>query len=206
MVFLESLDPNIVFTILVGGTLSIIIPITYQYNRHKFENTVKVVDELQTITQLRQQARQYIHNKIHNKYFKFYQTTTDPGILSVEVIPREKPLDNSLVNDYLKFREKDHIISTSNRAYSILASKNNEQIKILEKKRDELLAHYVINYFKICHSELDPKEVLEIIVEINMHKLPGLKELEEKILWEYVNSFSMWYKLKKYLGCLKKFK
>ena len=192
--YLEGLDVNVVFAVVVGGTISVLLPMIWQKNRHKFENKVRVIDELQIVFRTQQQARRFIHNKINHKYFEFMKKdlTADnkPG---VTVRPRQKALDISLIKEYEEFRTMDNSMTTSNQAYLILFS--NKKITKLSEKRQNIFGELIVIYFELCHTDKTPSEAIEIMNDTKT-KIAELKELEKNILWEYINSFSFWYKLK----------
>lgn len=189
-----GLDPNIIFAVVVGGTLSATVAKLWQRGSQKFNNKVNVLNELQTIFKTHQKARQFIHNKINHKYFTFNKTKIVDGKSAVELLPRQTPLSHSLVETYEEFRMMDSELSTLPEAYTILF--RNKKTDKLTSKREKLFGQLIITYFDVCHTEKSSTEISDII-KPTLPIIYELKELERQIILEYINSFSFWYKLNK---------
>ena len=191
------LDLNVLVAVVLGGTISVVVPMLWQRSHHKFQNKIKVIDELQHVFSSSSRNMRFIINKVTHKYFLFQKKREIDDAQIIDFMPRPKPLDISLVEDFEEFRRMDGETASFSQAYVMLFS--TPKIARIKDKRNALISKIGITLFEICHTErqIDGKEITEIMNTVDS-QIKKLKELESEITLEYIRSFSLLYKLKKF--------
>lgn len=189
------LDLNVIFAVVVGGILSIVIPIFWQMSQHAFENKVTTINQLHSIFQKQSQPISSIESLIRKKFF--IQDITKPMDQQMNYLKaRKKPLDIPVKEDFDKFNFQDGGIVGGEQAHIILFSTN--EINKLKEKRNSLLGEILTNYRNICYSD-DESITNEIgdIMNNCKEKKSEIHDIESQMFQLFADVFSWHSKLKK---------